>query len=499
MSKSICCSAPGKVLVTGGYLVLDRLYDGIVFTIDSRFYTSIVSSPLLNNNNNKSNDDSVFICDIVVHSPQFKSSQSYHLFNNPNNENKLYQLIPFGNANYRENKYVENAIIYSLILASGYKDLQSSIGSLKLDITIQGDNGFYSQIPQLKERNLPISFESLKSLPKCLPVVGTLQELQKTGLGSSAALVSSLTGALLSFLGVIDLNNSNNNNLKDKTLLHNLAQVAHCVAQGKVGSGFDISSAIFGSQVYRRFSPEIISNILKLSDKQLYPSAKELIENVNFENSKWDNQHSDMALPPGLSLLLADVSIGSNTPSMVKSILEWRKNQHSTALDLWTKLNEKNTDVKKHFTQLHALYRQDAGKYNRELLACATVDPVQWSGMNSVGTVLHSVRESFVAIRGLMREMGGLADVPLEPVEQTRLADATMSIKGCVAAGVPGAGGFDALFAIIIDSNADSSVSQQVKQTWMSWKECQVLPLVLCENSSGILVEPAENAPSSKY
>ncbi len=34
--------------------------------------------------------------------------------------------------------------------------------------------------------------------------------------------------------------------------------------------------------------------------------------------------------------------------------------------------------------------------------------------------------------------MGELAGVPIEPPSQTRLADATMSVPGCLFAGVPG-------------------------------------------------------------
>jgi phosphomevalonate kinase len=30
------------------------------------------------------------------------------------------------------------------------------------------------------------------------------------------------------------------------TLLHNVAQIAHCAAQGKIGSGFDVSCAVCG-------------------------------------------------------------------------------------------------------------------------------------------------------------------------------------------------------------------------------------------------------------
>jgi len=40
----------------------------------------------------------------------------------------------------------------------------------------------------------------------------------------------------------------------------NKLQTAHCIAQGKVGSGFDVSSAVFGSQRYVRFSPEVLSS-----------------------------------------------------------------------------------------------------------------------------------------------------------------------------------------------------------------------------------------------
>jgi phosphomevalonate kinase len=41
-------------------------------------------------------------------------------------------------------------------------------------------------------------------------------------------------------------------------ILHNCAQVAHCIAQGKVGSGFDVSTAVYGSQQYCKFSEHVI-------------------------------------------------------------------------------------------------------------------------------------------------------------------------------------------------------------------------------------------------
>lgn len=48
------------------------------------------------------------------------------------------------------------------------------------------------------------------------------------------------------------------------SLIHNLAQYVHSLAQGKVGSGFDVSAAVYGSHVYRRFAVECLSELLDL-------------------------------------------------------------------------------------------------------------------------------------------------------------------------------------------------------------------------------------------
>jgi phosphomevalonate kinase len=56
-----------------------------------------------------------------------------------------------------------------------------------------------------------------------------------------------------------------------------------------------------------------------------------------------------------------------------------------------------------------------------------------------VGQILHDLRQVFLkGVRQGLKRMGELADVPLEPPEQTQLADATMDVKGCLIAGVPG-------------------------------------------------------------
>lgn len=48
--------------------------------------------------------------------------------------------------------------------------------------------------------------------------------------------------------------------------MHNLAQYVHSLAQGKIGSGFDVSAAVHGSQVYKRFDVKCLGTLLESGD-----------------------------------------------------------------------------------------------------------------------------------------------------------------------------------------------------------------------------------------
>lgn len=61
---------------------------------------------------------------------------------------------------------------------------------------------------------------------------------------------------------------------------------------------------------------------------------------------------------------------------------------------------------------------------------------------------LLKLRGFFENSRRLLKKMGDSAGVGIEPDAQTTLCDATADLPGVVAAGVPGAGGVDAIFAI---------------------------------------------------
>ena len=69
----------------------------------------------------------------------------------------------------------------------------------------------------------------------------------------------------------------------------------------------------------------------------------------------------------------------------------------------------------------------------------------------------------------------------IEPESQTKILDSTMKIEGVLLAGVPGAGGFDAVFAITL-----SDAKHKVIQMWTS---IGVLPLLVKEDPRGVSLE----------
>lgn len=66
MDRQTAFSAPGKVLLAGGYLVLDRAYTGLVFGLDARIHVhvqALTTTPGLT------------LSEIIVRSPQFRDAE----------------------------------------------------------------------------------------------------------------------------------------------------------------------------------------------------------------------------------------------------------------------------------------------------------------------------------------------------------------------------------------------------------------------------------------
>eukprot|EP01117_Protostelium_nocturnum_P016201 TRINITY_DN6363_c0_g1_i4.p1 TRINITY_DN6363_c0_g1~~TRINITY_DN6363_c0_g1_i4.p1 ORF type:complete len:321 (-),score=69.44 TRINITY_DN6363_c0_g1_i4:27-989(-) len=313
--------------------------------------------------------------------------------------------------------------------------------------------------------------------------------MKKTGLGSSAALVTSLSAALLSFFNLVQLPNSedpsfsslqrdgNVEKVKSLHFVHNVAQFCHCLAQGKIGSGFDISSAVFGSQRYVRFSPSIIQPLLS----QENPSPNQVLQIVK---SDWDSQSEPITLPPHFRLLLGDVSKGSNTPNMVSKVLQWKSTHHEADL-LIRRLSVANDEVGYFFQNIQKISEdEDSQVFLHSLKKCAKTTADKWTDAtsNPLGQKLFKLRCTFEEIRNHLRTIGKQADVEIEPAEQQQLSDETMAIPGVLISGVPGAGGYDAIFAVIFDDSA----FEKVEKLWMSKG---VTTLVVQEEGKGVLRE----------
>lgn len=73
----------------------------------------------------------------------------------------------------------------------------------------------------------------------------------------------------------------------------------------------------------------------------------------------------------------------------------------------------------------------------------------------------------------------------IEPEEQTRLLDATMNMEGVLLAGVPGAGGFDAIFAITLGDHSSTNLTK-------AWSSHNVLALLVREDPRGVALESVD-------
>ncbi|KAM3233225.1 phosphomevalonate kinase, peroxisomal isoform X2 [Capsicum annuum] len=492
---AVVASAPGKVLMTGGYLVLERPNAGIVLSTNARFYGIV--KPL--HEEVKPESWAWGWADVKLTSPQMARETMYKL----SLKNLKLQTV---SSSESRNPFVEHAVEYAIAAAHATfdkdkKDMLHKLLLKGLDITILGCNEFYSYRNQIEARGLPLTPESLASLAPFTSItfnaensIGENQkpEVAKTGLGSSAAMTTAVVAALLHYLGVVNLSSFSmdqshgRKDVSDLDIVHVIAQTAHCIAQGKVGSGFDVSSAVYGSQRYVRFSPEVLSSA---QNAGMATPLTEVIYDVL--KSKWDHERTKFSLPPLMTLLLGEPgSGGSSTPSMVGAVKKWQMSDPQNSLETWRKLSEGNSALEMHFNTLHKLAERNYNVYEHVINACSLLPAEKWLEMANepseaeIVKELLRARDVMLGIRYYMRKMGEAAGIPIEPESQTHLLDTTMRLEGVLLAGVPGAGGFDAVFAVTLGAS-----SKNVTKTWSS---LNVLAMLVTEDPRGASLEDSD-------
>ncbi|QRW08388.1 phosphomevalonate kinase-like protein [Ceratobasidium sp. AG-Ba] len=478
-SPTTLVSAPGKVLIAGGYLVLDPKYSGLVVSTSSRFYTAIKPA---------STPDSAPGKKIVVHSPQFQGAKwTYDVVVN----GTTVEVNPSDDGTGSRNRFVQVALEGTLAIVLeilGANAFSSSFGT-GLDIYVLGANDFYSQRASLEARNLPPTLESLASIPPFLPQGVPLSKVHKTGLGSSASLITSLVSALLLHFEAIpsDSLSEGCENPGGRQLAHNVAQYVHCLAQGKVGSGFDVCAAAFGSHLYKRFDPGVIAGIM-----QGKPTSATLLSTLSPSNKAWDYHVGTFGLPYLTRIILADVDSGSDTPSMVGNVLAWRKAEPGIANQLWEGLHRCNTGLGDIILRLREKYETDPTEYASTVDRLAREAGEDWERHSPIDSLEVTTAQLFGTTRHLtksirdgMRAVGKSSGVPIEPPEQTQLLDACYALPGVVGGGVPGAGGYDAIWLLVLqpqDSVLATSIVAKVEQLWQNWTGLRVSPLLATES-----------------
>lgn len=123
------------------------------------------------------------------------------------------------------------------------------------------------------------------------------------------------------------------------TAFHKHSSFAHtrCCFQSlsQVGSGFDVSAAVYGTHTYTRFSPSELADALSAgdapppassttdgstSDSSTSRTAVERIATCVDARGGWDAERGQLRLPSCFRLLMGDVCGGSSTPSMVRKV-----------------------------------------------------------------------------------------------------------------------------------------------------------------------------------
>ncbi|GAA5895553.1 phosphomevalonate kinase [Sporobolomyces salmoneus] len=465
----VVVSCPGKVLIAGGYLVLDRSHQGFVISTPSRFYTVVQEEETSSAHTTSSGvtGEGEKRVKLSVRSPQFDDGLWEYEALKRDGEWMIDQVDSQGSAN----PFVRLSLQATLKVATA---INPEVEVKDLLITIVGSNDFYSQS---RDDLTPIPFAPLNC---------TIKNVHKTGLGSSAAMVTSLTSSL--FLHWTSPQSSSDPSPETVQLMHNLAQYVHSLAQGKIGSGFDVSAAVYGSQVYKRFDVKCLGDLLE-GDKNAENkiSSQSLLSVLSPSlNPLWTSPSSSanvspFSLPPHLTLLLADVDAGSNTPSMVGKVMAWKKAQPEESERVWGELSRANEELREVFEELRR-ESEGNGEYGKRVEELSRVKAEEWSSSSS-STSFSKATTTILRIRKLMREMGEASSVPIEPPSQTKLLDAVSEIEGVVGAGVPGAGGFDAIWVLCLTppssstSTAESTPLEKVERLLKSWTEMSVRPL----------------------
>ena len=250
----------------------------------------------------------------------------------------------------------------------------------------------------------------------------------KSGLGSSAAVTVASIGAVLRFYAL---------GTEEDDALHKLAQIAHSIATGKVGSGFDIAAAVHGSIIYTRYSPNIVKDMsAEYSNSQLLSTVKK----------RWDYKIEKFKMPHFRLLAANFIGESMSTTKSVGSVSEFKVKNPEKYADMLNSINVENIKAV-----------EDLRKVK-----------------NGDISAINDFKEAFDKGRLLTKELGVLSGVDIEPDECTALIEESKR-HGAFVAKLPGAGGKDSIAALCDSDNGFS----ELRTFWGSRKDLGMLDITL--------------------
>ncbi len=384
---SIRTSAPGRVGLIGGYSILERGNSSYSFTVDARVYAHVLPSKTIQIQSKQFGLDTA---------ATWKPNGSDAPATPQKNEKKRDTTIPTGKS--------------QLVLE---KDIPQAVFA---------KNAIQTVLEYLEFRRMTIRPFVLETHSDAAFTKGG----GKSGLGSSAAATVAMVHGVLLHHGVSDLR-----------IAHHCAQVAHSRAQGKVGSGYDVAAAVFGSQEYQRYSPALVEQFPKSAEKT------------------WDYFTRPLRVAPCFYLALATFPKEStSTVSMTQLTGAWKKTHPKQYADLMQELDDANVDTIAYLEQLHTEKTEE----NFDLF-----------------------RQFFEMGRALTRKLGEASGAPIEPADVTALIDQSLE-NGAFVCKAPGAGGKDNLVALCLSEKDAGRLKT-------SWKKKGLEPLDVKIQNDGVRIE----------
>ena len=245
---------------------------------------------------------------------------------------------------------------------------------------------------------------------------------------------------------------------------------------------------------------------------QLAPDFQLFLPHLNYFDARafpLTSRVKNFSLPPLFQLFLGDVRGGSETPAMVSKVLQFRQKNPETAAEIWNQLTLFNSELEGSCESLCEFAHASPTEYADAVdLLCKLpfsiwkdqADKSQLTAHTAdVCALLIELHKTFLAIRAVLRRLSAEVSVPIEPISQTAILDATCILPGCILAGVPGAGGFDAIFCLflvkgnindrnqlIMDESFLKNVTDRLDSCWSSQN---VVRLKVEREERGVIVE----------